>query len=150
MPAPPRGAVAYIIGTYPLLTTTFIDREIELLRSQGVEITVTALRRPHGRLSPEQDKLAADVAYVLPVAVTALLRSHLHFMVRRPIAYWSTLAGLVTRPHRTLRSRLRTVLHFGEGVVVAHLLRSGRPPAHLHAHFVDRATTVAMVAGRLL
>jgi glycosyltransferase involved in cell wall biosynthesis len=32
---------------------------------------------------------------------------------------------------------------------VAHLLRHGRHD-HLHAHFVDRATTVALVAGRLL
>src|SRR5690606_9762724 len=39
-----------------------------------------------------------------------------------------------------------------EGVHVAHLLRHGPGPApqHLHAHFVDRAATVALVAARLL
>ena len=143
------GAVGYIIGTYPLLTTTFIDREIELLRRHGLALTVTALRRPHGPLSPAQRDMVGAVRYVLPVGVLALLRSHVSFMVGRPLVYWGTLGRLVTRPHRTLRSRFKTVLHFGEGVHVAHLLRSG-DHGHLHAHFVDRATTVALVAGRLL
>lgn len=143
-------AVAYIIGTYPLLTTTFIDREIELLRRHGLDVVVTALRRPHGPLSPDQRALVGDVRYVLPVTVPALLRSHLSFMARRPITYWSTLARLVTRPHRTWRSRCKTVLHFGEGVHVAYLLRSGPQCGHLHAHFVDRAAIVALVAARLL
>ena len=42
--APP--ALVYVIGTYPLLTTTFVDREIELLRWWGVSLDVISLRRP--------------------------------------------------------------------------------------------------------
>ena len=30
--------IAYVIGTYPLLTTTFIDREIAMLRESGVDV----------------------------------------------------------------------------------------------------------------
>lgn len=150
MTADPRGhAVAYVVGTYPLLTTTFIDREIALLRRLGMSVDVTALRRPHGPLSSDQQALVAGVRYVLPVAVARLARSHLSFIIRRPGTFWRTLVHLVTRPHRDLRSRIRTVLHFGEGVHVADLLRHGGY-RHLHAHFVDRAATVALVAGRLL
>lgn len=141
--------IAYVVGTYPLLTTTFIDREIDLLRRLGIVVDIVALRRPHGSLSPDQQRLADDVRYVLPVSVGHLIRSHLGFMLGRPVRFWRTLLHLVTRPHPDLRSRLKTVLHFGEGVHVAHLLRRGRHD-HIHAHFVDRATTVALVAGRLL
>jgi glycosyltransferase involved in cell wall biosynthesis len=42
-----------------------------------------------------------------------------------------------------------TLLHFIEGVYAAWHLRSD-PGQHLHAHFIDRAATVALVAGRLL
>ncbi len=142
-------AVAYVVGTYPLLTTTFIDREIALLRRLGLAIDVTALRRPHGPLSAEQRLLVDDVRYVLPVTVLDLVRSHATVMLRRPVTFWRTLVRLVTRPHTSLRSRGKTVLHFSEGVHVAYLLRGGRY-RQLHAHFVDRAATVAMVAGRLL
>jgi len=42
-----------------------------------------------------------------------------------------------------------TALHFAEGVYAAHLLR--KEQFHeLHAHFVDRAATVALVIGRFL
>jgi len=48
-----------------------------------------------------------------------------------------------------LRTRAKTLLHFGEGVYAASLLRTST--AHeLHAHFADRAATIALVAGRLL
>jgi glycosyltransferase involved in cell wall biosynthesis len=42
-----------------------------------------------------------------------------------------------------------TFWHFIEGVYAAYLLRD-RPFEELHAHFVDRAATIALVAGRLL
>ncbi len=144
-----KPVVTYLIGSYPLLTTTFIDREIEALRRQGISVSVLSLRRPHGRLSTEQTARLGEVEYLLPVGPVALLRSHLRFMATRPGAYWGTLRWLLGRPHPGFRSRLKTILHFGEGVHVAHLIR--RTDAEwLHAHFIDRAAIVAMVAGRLL
>jgi glycosyltransferase involved in cell wall biosynthesis len=143
------GPVAYVVGTYPLLTTTFIDREIRILRQMGLDIDITALRRPHGRLSADQQGMVPHVRYVLPVRLSDLVRSHLSVLIRRPAAFLGTLAHLVTRPHASLYSRMKTVLHFGEGVHVASMLRGGGY-RHIHAHFVDRAATVALVAGRLL
>jgi len=141
--------LTYVIGTYPSLTTTFIDREIRLLRDWGVPVRVVALRRPYHRLGPGQRELQRDVRYVLPVAPLALLHSHLHFLVRRSTSYLATLAFLLTRRHPTVRARWRTLLHFGEAVHAARLLHDG-PVDHVHAHFVDRAAVVAMVVSRLL
>ncbi len=145
-----EGRVVYVIGTYPLLTTTFIDREIDLLGDHGLPIDVISLRRPHGPLSPQQAARIDTVTYVLPVRPLALVVSHLGWALKRPAVYWGTLAYLVTRPHPSLRRRLKTLLHFGEGVHVARIVRGVPGCRHLHAHFVDRAATVAMVAGRLL
>lgn len=141
--------VAYIIGTYPLLTTTFIDREIRLLRQQGVTIGVYSIRRSSRKLSPEQKAAQEEVTYLLPVSPLLLLLAHLFFAVQRPAVYWRTLFYLLTRPHPALKARLKTFLHFGEGVYAAYLLRE-RPYDQIHAHFVDRATTVALIASRLL
>jgi glycosyltransferase involved in cell wall biosynthesis len=41
------------------------------------------------------------------------------------------------------------LLHFAEGVYAAHFIRQA-PCDHIHAHFVDRAATVALVVSRLL
>ena len=145
----PNLKLAYIIGTYPLLTTTFIDREVRLLQRRGVYIDILSIRRPSRKLSPEQEKLQEDVTYLLPVSPAALLLAHLAFMLRRPLAYWQTLLYLLTRPHPALKARLKTLLHFGEGVYAAYLLQ-GWAYDQVHAHFVDRAATVALVVSRLL
>lgn len=141
----------YIIGTYPLLTTTFIDREIRMLRRWGGDIQVVSMRRPEAGtpLSAEQRTLQQGVIYLLPLDWGQLIRSQLYFALRHPRRYWQTLLYLLTRPHPSLKARLKSLLHFGQGVYTAYLVRS-RSFQEFHAHFVDRAATVALVAGRLL
>lgn len=143
--------LVYIIGTYPCLTTTFIDREIKILRRWGVDLQVTAIRRPPANipLSVDQQELQRGVIYLLPVAWLSLIFGHLYFALLYPLCYFKTLVYLLTRPHPNPKARLMTFLHFGEGVYAAYLLQK-RQFQELHAHFVDRAATVALVAGRLL
>jgi glycosyltransferase involved in cell wall biosynthesis len=150
-PRPRPPTLTYIIGTYPLLTTTFIDREIRTLRAWGIDINVVSIRRPHGDLSPDQAVLADATHYVLPAAAkTAVLRHHLRFLFTRPGRYLSALLDLMRHRHPSWRARLRTVAHFGLAVHVAAIISDRFPAEHLHAHFVDRAAVVALVAGRLL
>lgn len=146
-----RLRLVYIIGAHPLLTTTFIDREIRTLRRWGADVRVVAVRRPGAEvpLSSEQRELQRSVRYLLPVVWRDLIFGHLFFLTRRPGRLLSTFIYLVTRPHPTFRSRLKTVLHVGEGVYAAYLVRD-RGFEELHAHFADRAATIAMVAARLL
>jgi glycosyltransferase involved in cell wall biosynthesis len=144
------GSVVYVVGTYPLVTTTFIDREISALRGLGVDVRIIAVRRPtpDAPLSKEQRELARGASYLIPIAWASLVAAHLRFLLTRPSVYVGTLAHLVTRPHPDVRARTRTVLHFGEGVYAAHFVHGD--VRELHAHFADRAATIALVASRLL
>ncbi len=148
---PPASALRliYIIGTYPGLTTTFIDREVATLRRLNAEPKLVSLRRPWTSLGAEQKELQDSVTYVLPAKWPTLVKAHLRFVWTRPRTYFSLLASLLLGPHPTLKARLKTGLHFGMGVYVAELLRH-EPCDHIHAHFVDRASTVALVVGALL
>ncbi len=142
-------SIIYIIGTYPGLTTTFIDREVMALRSMGVRLQILSIRQPWTKLSAEQEALRKDVTYLLPVKWLPLIISHLRYALTKPKHFFSTLVYLLTRPHPSLRARLLTLIHFVEGVYAAYMLRH-TPGQHLHAHFIDRAATVALVASRLL
>ena len=139
--------LSYVIGTYPVLTETFIDREIESILARGVDLEILSIRRPDATLSASQRALSRRVRYLLPASVSRVIVAHLATAVRRPRTYFGTLIWLLTRPHRAGRSR--TAIHFATGVYVAWLLRDRRG-IHIHAHFADRAATVAMVASRLL
>jgi glycosyltransferase involved in cell wall biosynthesis len=144
-------SVVYVVGTYPLLTTTFIDREISALRGWGLDVRIVAARRPppDAPLSRQQQELARGTSYLIPIAWPCLVAAHLRYLLTRPHVYLGTLAHLVSRRHPDLRARAKTVLHFGEGVYAAHLVRDG-DVRELHAHFADRAATIALVASRLL
>src|SRR5687767_1665584 len=80
-------SLLYVIGTYPSLTTTFIDREIEWLRTSGVNVQVLAIRRPSSKLSPEQEQIGEGTIYLLPAPLLALLWAHLASLLRHPITY---------------------------------------------------------------
>ena len=141
--------LAYIIGTYPKLTTTFIDREINGLRQLGVSLQVISIRRPTELLSQEQETIRAGVTYLLPISLLSFIGGHLRFGLMHPSVYWGTFFYLLTRPHPSLRARLKTVIHFCEGVYAAARLH-GHPWDLIHAHFVDRAATVALIVSRFL
>lgn len=142
-------SLTYIIGTYPGLTTTFIDREVMALRGMGAQLQILSIRQPWTKLSAEQEALRKDVTYLLPIKWLPLIISHLSYALTKPKRFFSTLVYLLTRPHPSLRARLMTFIHFMEGVYAAYTLRRA-PGQHLHAHFIDRAATVALVASRLL
>jgi len=145
------GSVVYVVGTYPLLTTTFIDREISALRGWGLDVRIVSVRRPSpdAPLSNEQRELAQGTSYLIPITWPSLVAAHLRFLLTRPHVYLGTLAHLVTRPHPDLPARAKTILHFGEGVYAAHVVDDS-DVRELHAHFADRAATIALVASRLL
>jgi glycosyltransferase involved in cell wall biosynthesis len=140
--------LTYVVGTYPVLTTTFIDREVQGLLDLGADLRIVSVRRPAMALSPAQEALSKRVTYLLPASLPRLLLAHAWWLVRRPRTVLGTLLWLLRRPHGE-GSRLRTVLHVATALYAAYALRDRRG-VHLHAHFVDRAATVALVVARLL
>lgn len=146
-----RLKLIYLIGTYPGLTTTFIDREIRVMRQWGVDLQIMAIHQPAPTvtLSPEQVALQQGTIYLLPAKVGLVILAHLYFALLRPFTYVGTFAYLATRPHPSLKARLKTIGHVGMAVYAAYLLRK-QAFHELHAHFVDRTATIALVVGRLL
>ncbi|MBI5030563.1 MAG: glycosyltransferase [Chloroflexi bacterium] len=143
--------IGYIIGTYPLVTTTFIDREMQGLRQRGFDLAILSIRRPPRQVEQieEYRQTMKNMLYVFPIAWIRFLLAQLYFGITHFAAYWSLLGYLFTRPHSNLRQRIKTLAHFFEGVYAAYLLRDANCD-HLHAHFVDRAAVVALCVSRLL
>lgn len=135
----------YVIGTYPLVTTTFIEREISALRALGLGVQIISVRRP----PPTHPAAREEILYLLPPVWLHLLAAHLYFAARRPRAFFGLLWWLLTRPHANFAQRFKTLLHFGEGVYAAFRVRHSSFE-HIHAHFIDRAALIALCLSRLL
>ena len=143
--------IIVLVGRYPQVTTTFIDRELTALRHLGIQLEVVALRRPPADmpLSGQQRAIAEDVRYLLPVPIGSFVMAHLRFAAACPRRYFGTLAYLLGRRYPSARARCKSLAHFAEGVALAHLVARDRP-REIYAHFADRAVVVAFVASRLL
>jgi glycosyltransferase involved in cell wall biosynthesis len=141
--------IAYVCSRYPAVSHTFIQREVIALRDLGLEVDTVAIRRaaPDETLS-RADRAEAEATYaILPVRPWHLVRAHANAL-RYPGAYRATLNRALRLAPRGLRGRLWQLFYFGEAVVLWDRARR-RGVTHLHAHFANVGSDVALLAATL-
>lgn len=143
--------LVYLMSDYPLVTTTFVDREVMMLRRMGMTIDIVASRRPgdDAPLSAAQRDIQDSVLYLRPASLSTLILSHFYFLAVAPRRVFSAVFYFLTRSHPTLKSRFMTVLHIGRGIYAAYLLRHKKFD-ELHIHFAFGNAVSGMVIARLL
>ena len=120
--------IAYLLGTYPSLSETFIAREIRALQPRGIDVRIFALHRP-----PAGKVHGAALGRTAPFTYGSLLAGAL--------AGWQQWSRLPARP----------------GALRDRLLAAGFAPharafgvEHIHAHFAFGPADVARVLADLL
>lgn len=142
--------VAYLVSRYPALSHTFIEREVEALREEGVRVQTFTVRptSPDALITDRMRVEAAETKALIGAGGTTWVAAHLGTLRRDPRAWFGSLARAVRTGPLNLKSRIWQVFYFGEAVVlVHHLRRSGI--RHVHAHFVNVASDVARTAADL-
>ncbi|SNX74578.1 glycosyltransferase involved in cell wall bisynthesis [Cereibacter ovatus] len=146
---PPR--IAYLTGSYPAVSHTFILREVEALRTLGREVLTCSIRRPGPEhLRGPAERAAADTTfYVLRAALNPVrLARALAFALRSPRRALDAL-NLAWRTRRPgVKGTLWQMFYLLEAAVLAHHLQQ-QGVSHLHNHFGDSSGSVAMLAGAL-
>jgi len=138
--------VAYLMNTYPLISTTFIRREIHALEEMGVQVERFAVRAWAQELvDPRDIEELGKTTYLLTGNMMGLMAAFIRELVVNP-------RGLF----RGLRTAYRLWRTAGEGLVrhAAYLLEAislrqrmyAANLEHVHVHFGTNATTVAMLA----
>jgi colanic acid/amylovoran biosynthesis glycosyltransferase len=148
--AQPLMPIAYISHSFPLLTETFVYREVLGLERRGFRVETFAIWRPdQSKLSEEARHFVNRSHYVFPILWPQFLKAHLYFICTRPHRYLSTLIFLLSRRGESFNNRRRTFFHFCDAVYLAVEMKKGAV-RHLHAQFAINAATIALVASRLL
>jgi colanic acid/amylovoran biosynthesis glycosyltransferase len=145
-----RSAIAVLCSRYPAVSHAFLVGEVRALRRHGLDVHTFTIRRP------ARDQLCSDVdrdedaqTYaVVPPHPLRLVAAHLRALSSTPLRY---LAGLWLSLKLTpggLRPTLWRAFYFAEAVLVWHECRR-RGVRHLHAHFANVGSDVAMLAAHL-
>jgi glycosyltransferase involved in cell wall biosynthesis len=137
--------VAYMLGTFPALTETFVVREMSAIRQRGIEIVICATRRPRAGRRPPGSLDSVTCLYARPDRVLRHAVANLAYLARRPRRYLSALRtflrGAALLP---LGEAAQLLYHFFAGVgFCRELSRLG--VTHLHCHFTS-ATNMALAA----
>lgn len=137
--------VGYLMNSYPIISTTFIGREIVALEDEGIEIPRFAFRRWDGPLVDEHDRAeAARTDYLLEDGAVRLGLGLLAEGVRNPRGLARAL-GQFRRLYANAGGGLvRHVAYLLEAVALRRRLRRA-PVDHIHAHFSTNAAAVAMM-----
>ena len=145
-----KPTIAYIAQFFPILTETFVYREVNALREKGFEVVTLANRTPDvSKLSEESIDLMDATEYVFPMKWIGMIIAHLFFILTQPAGYFSTLWHVMGQRGESWANRKRTFGHWLGGVYLAWRVRN-RGIDHIHAHFSVNAATLGLVVARLL
>jgi glycosyltransferase involved in cell wall biosynthesis len=140
--------VFYLCHEFPVLTQTFTILEVRGLVREGIDVEVISCRRPR----EDGEVLGAPSPTVLPRPLSGCsIGSGLFWLFRRPIRTLSLLFRIAFATYRdqSMKCRVRGLLQFMQGARLAMRIRAFSERPHLHAQFVDAASTVAWVAATL-
>ncbi len=128
--------IAVLVSRFPLVTETFILREIIEMERQGQPVVLVPMIRENPSVIHEAARPWIDRALFTP------------WMFRFPLRTLPLLLRLILGTLRRPATLLRTIALFPKSVWLAGELQR-RGVTHLHAHFATHPTTMALIISKL-
>lgn len=142
-----RREVAVLLSRFPLITETFILREIIEMERQGQPVRlVPMIRESPAVVHPEAEPWVGRALFT-PWISPEILLANVRAFVRAPLLYLGTLAELMGGMLRSPAFLLRTIALFPKSVYLAQRL-DAEGIRHVHAHYATHPATMAMIIAR--
>ena len=142
--------VGYYIWHFPVLSQTFVRREVAALRRHGASIEVFADGAEDLELLDEQDRdLLTTTRYTLPIDRQRLSRYKREFRSARPLVYYHVYFFIMSRRYGLTKKLRRDRNLFEKAVYLAGVFRDAGI-TRVHSPWGDRSGFAAMLAAKLL
>ena len=142
--------LAYLMGTFPALTETFVLGEIQALVDVGVHVDLYSLRRPRTTHDQSQgEDLAALTHYGLALRSREVWASNLRMLKTAPGRYLGTLLAVAGRTALNPVHCLKSLALFPVAIAFAERMAEDAVE-HVHAHWASYPATAAYVIARVL
>ncbi len=147
----PAGAarVGYYLWKFPVLTQTFVQREIDALQRAGKRVTVFADVADESSLLDAEARAFAEATHYLMPLDRQRLRTYLRrFLGRRPLTLANVLLFTVSHRYAAHKTRAEDLNIVRRVVYLAGQLQD-RGITHVHCPWADLSSFVGMLAARL-
>ncbi|MFZ3583342.1 glycosyltransferase family 4 protein [Loktanella sp. DJP18] len=141
--------LVYLMNTYPLISTTFVRREIHAHETAGVPVARFAIR-PWGQplVDPLDRAELARTIYLLGPGLLRLALGGLREAVLNPAGLARALATTLHLATRRGGTGARNFVYLLEAVRFKRMARAAGV-THVHAHFSTNAAAVALLSRRM-
>ncbi len=136
--------IAYIISLYPSLSETFIAREIEGLRLQGIDIKVYSLKKSRDSgtyIYPHHRNLTQTSPFLLN---KELIKANTTEIIQNPAIYISAIIWLVKHYYKRPMELLKAFVVFPKTVRFAKEIQKEHRVVHAHWATVPSAMGLVM------
>ncbi len=139
--------LAYLTTCFGTPSHTFIRRELREFEKRDIDVELYGIRKDK-QLSKDSFDLVERTRYLYPLNPLELVLSNFWFAVFRPTRYWPTAFSCFASPKESLKNKLKLFYHFLLSGVHARSLEKHKF-THLHAHFLNVSSSIAMYSARL-
>jgi len=143
-----RRPVAVLLSRFPLITETFILREVIELERQGQPVVLVPLLREEPEVVHAEAVPWVGRALYSPFLSREIVWANVKTLARRPGRYLSALRRVLVPALRDPRVLAGTLGIFPKSVYLAGRLRE-EGVRHLHAHFATHPATAALIISEL-
>lgn len=141
--------LGYFFSTFPALSTTFFQREVRALESQGFRLSLFANRPPlHNGYHPQDQDLKERTVYLTPIDVRRYGRANIGRLITSPTAYCRALKTALSLHDGFPWQRLKNAARLTGAAVLGDLLAERRI-RHIHAHCAFGAAGVSILLKEL-
>ncbi|MEX2123303.1 MAG: glycosyltransferase family 4 protein [Woeseia sp.] len=146
-----RSKILYIAPALPVLTCTFIYREIFDLRNLGFQIDAVSMNTPpDDRISDEARGFLDTTLYLDKVPESRKFLAFVKALILHPVSTMRCLKLFATAtPMQSFRDYQRLGYHLIEACYLFFRLE-GSKPDHIHSHFITGSTSIAMFLSELM
>lgn len=139
--------MAYVVVMYPRVSHTFVQNEVWALRRHGVDVTTFSVRRADSAniLSRRDESDAQSTVSILPLSGRTFIQRHILPIARHPVAFFKTAKQAMANAPKGIRAKLWSCFYLMEALAVWSEARA-KGIRHLHAHFANVASDVALLA----
>ncbi len=145
---PPR--VGYYLWQFPVLSQTFIDREIRALRNVGISVEVVADKHGDIELLDDNAKTLLDsTTYIFPLDQKVARQYVSHFFFRSPISFVNLILFVIGHRYQQVKTLQEDTKLFLKAVYVAGLFKDLNI-TRVHSPWANRTAFVLLIAAELL
>lgn len=139
--------LAYLTTCFGTPSHTFIRRELRRFEELGVPVALFGVRRDT-TVASDSDDLVLRTRYIYPLAWPRLASLNMYFACRHPLRYFGCIALCASASGESWKNRAKLGYHLFVSVGHAKAMEN-EGITHLHAHFLNVASSIALFSSRL-